>query len=59
MTTAAEWLIQAATLTTDEKDEIAAAVLAAAAMTPISADVKKVNDTTVTGAGTESDPWGP
>jgi hypothetical protein len=59
MTTAAEWLVQAATLTTDEKDEIAAAVLAAAIATPISADVKKVNDTTVTGAGTEADPWGP
>lgn len=38
---------------------IVAAILAAAAADPIHANVKEVNDTTVTGAGTTGDPWGP
>ena len=37
----------------------AAAVLAAAQATPIHANVKKVNDYTVDGTGTDQDPWGP
>ena len=37
----------------------AAAVLTAAAAAPIAANVKKVNDTTVNGAGTAGSPWGP
>lgn len=39
--------------------EIAAAILAAAQITPIHSNVKQVNDTDIDGAGTESDPWGP
>lgn len=39
--------------------EIAAEILAAAAITPIASNVKKVNDLTVDGSGTEGDPWGP
>lgn len=38
---------------------IAAAVLAAAAVSPIKANIKQVNDLTVDGTGTEADPWGP
>lgn len=37
----------------------AAAVLSAAVTTPIQADVRKVNDYEISGAGTETDPWGP
>lgn len=37
----------------------AAAVLAAAATTPIQADVRMVNNYAISGAGTETDPWGP
>lgn len=37
----------------------ATAVLAAAATTPIQADIRKVNNYVVDGAGTEGDPWGP
>ncbi len=39
--------------------EIAAAVLAAAQITPIYADIRKVNNLTVDGTGTDGDPWGP
>ena len=38
---------------------IAAAVLAAAAVEPIASDIKKVNALTVSGAGTSGSPWGP
>lgn len=38
---------------------IAAAVLSAATVAPIAADVKKVNAVTVDGAGTSLDPFGP
>lgn len=38
---------------------IPADVLVAAAAEPISSNIKKVNDLTVDGAGTEIDPWGP
>lgn len=34
-------------------------ILVAASTTPIAANVKEVNDTTVKGSGTELDPWGP
>lgn len=37
----------------------ASATLAAAATTPIAANIKQVNSLAVDGAGTESDPWGP
>lgn len=37
----------------------AAAVLAAAATTPIQADVKRVNGVVVDGVGSEENPWGP
>lgn len=39
--------------------DIAAAVLAAAQLAPIHADLRKVNAIAVDGAGTEADPWGP
>jgi len=59
MTTAAEWLVQAATMTTEEKAEIAAAILAAAQVTPIHADIQKVNNVDVTGTGQSGNEWGP
>jgi hypothetical protein len=37
----------------------AAATLAAAQLSPINADIRKVNNITVNGAGTEADPFGP
>jgi cephalosporin-C deacetylase-like acetyl esterase len=39
--------------------EIAAAVLAAAALAPILSDIRKVNNLPIDGAGTEADPFGP
>ena len=39
--------------------EIAAAVLAAAMITPIHADMRKVRGQALAGAGSEADPWGP
>jgi len=39
--------------------DIAAAVLALAQITPIASDIKKVNNYTISGAGTEASPWGP
>jgi hypothetical protein len=39
--------------------QIAAAVLSAAEVNPIHANVKEVNDYTVDGTGTDQDPWGP
>lgn len=41
------------------KESLAAYVLAAAQSTPIHANIKEVNDTTIDGAGTAGDPWGP
>lgn len=39
--------------------DIAAAVLAMAQITPIHSDVRKVNGQTISGSGSEADPWGP
>lgn len=39
--------------------EIAAAILAAAQITPIHADTRQIKGQTIAGAGTEADPWGP
>ena len=39
--------------------DIATAVLSSASSTPIAANIKKVNDSTVTGSGTSTVPWGP
>jgi hypothetical protein len=39
--------------------DIAAAVLAAAQVAPISSNVKQVNSTTITGNGQTATPWGP
>jgi hypothetical protein len=39
--------------------EIAAAILAAAQITPIYSDIRKVNAVTVKGTGTTGDPWNP
>jgi hypothetical protein len=38
---------------------VAAATLAAATTTPIAANIKKVKDQTISGIGTQSNPWGP
>lgn len=46
-------------VTAQDKTDIIDGVLAAAQATPIHADIRKVNDLTVQGAGTEGDPWGP
>ena len=59
MTTAAEWLVQSATMTTEEKNDIAAAILAAAQLAPIHADIQKVNAIEVKGTGTTENPWNP
>ena len=40
-------------------EQIVAAILAAAAATPIHADIRRVNAITVDGAGTDVDPFGP
>jgi hypothetical protein len=39
--------------------EIASAVLSAATINPIHANIKAVSDSTISGAGTEANPWGP
>lgn len=39
------------------KEEIAAAVIALASITPIHADARKMNGATITGSGVESDMW--
>lgn len=39
--------------------DIAAAVLAMAQIAPIYSDVRKVNGQTISGSGSEADPWGP
>ena len=60
MTTAAEWLVQAASLSAQDKADIAAAVLAAAQVTPIHSDAKAVNGVVLAGAGVPvTDPWRP
>lgn len=47
-------------LTTSSTDAtVAAAVLAAAAVAPIAANIKQVNDVTVDGTGAVGDEWGP
>jgi hypothetical protein len=46
-------------LGTQNAAQIAAAVLSAAEVNPIHANVKEVNDYTVDGTGTDQDPWGP
>lgn len=55
MTTAAEWLVQAATMTTEEKADIAAAILAAAQVTPIHSNMKQTNDEDLIGTGVPGD----
>lgn len=40
-------------------EEVAAAVLAAAQASPMSANMVQVKGQTITGAGSEADPWGP
>ena len=39
--------------------DVPAATLTAAQATPIHSDLRKVTGTSVTGSGTEIDPWGP
>lgn len=39
--------------------EIAAAILAAAQITPLHADMRRVQGQSLTGSGTEASPWGP
>jgi hypothetical protein len=47
------------TMAAPSASTIAAAVLAAAAATPIASNIKQVNDIDITGSGTQSQPWGP
>lgn len=59
---AAVWLFATRTLTASSDPsavDIAAAILSAAGLTPIQADIRKVNNVAVDGTGTELDPWGP
>lgn len=39
--------------------DIAAAILAAAQVTPIWADARRIKGQNIVGAGTQADPWGP
>lgn len=55
----AVWGYATRSMTTTERDAIATALLAAAQITPIHADARKVHGITVGGSGTELDPWGP
>jgi len=50
--------VDAAALAADAGTEIASAVLTAAESTPIEANVKEINDTALTGDGSNT-PWGP
>jgi len=50
---------QGSGVTAQDKIDIAAETLSQATTTPIASNVKKVNDTAVTGSGTGVDPWGP
>ena len=60
MTTAAEWLMSASTGdTSPTAAEIAAAILAAAQITPIHSDVQKVRSQDLTGDGSDANPWNP
>lgn len=56
---AAVWTYATRNMPAAERDAAAAAVIAAAQITPIHANIKEVNDTTIDGAGTAGDPWGP
>ena len=56
---AAVWTYATRNMPAAERDAAAAAVIAAAQATPIDANIKEVNDTTIDGAGTAGDPWGP
>lgn len=51
--------IDADALAADAGTEIAAAVLTAAASTPVEANIKKINDVTITGSGTNGDEFQP
>lgn len=55
------WSAATRTITTTIPSDTdnAAAVLAAAQTTPIHADIRKVNNHTVDGGGSDADPWGP
>ena len=55
------WSAATRTITTTIPSDTdnAAAVLAAAQTTPIHADIRKVNNHTVDGVGSDADPWGP
>jgi hypothetical protein len=46
-------------VTSQDKTDIATAVLSAASAAPIASNIKQVNSLTVDGTGTDSDPWGP
>jgi len=46
-------------VTSQDKTDIATAVLTAAASAPIASNIKQVNSFNVDGTGTEADPWGP
>ena len=46
-------------VTTQDKTDIAAAVLTAAETSPIQSDIRRVTGATIIGTGTAGDPWGP
>lgn len=52
-------VVLVATCTTNTDMLTTAAILSAATSAPIAANIKKVNDITVNGAGTTISPWGP
>lgn len=52
-------LVDVAVSSRPSASDVATAVLLAAEVSPIKADIRKVNDYTVKGSGTESDPWNP
>lgn len=55
----AVWSYATRSMPAAERDAFAQALLTAAQADPVHANIKEVNDTTVDGAGTAGDPWGP
>jgi hypothetical protein len=54
-----QMVVSGSGVTAQDKTDIVTGVMAAAQTTPIHADIRKVNASTITGAGTEANPWGP
>jgi hypothetical protein len=56
---AAATVVSSSGATAPTAAQVAAEVLAAAQITPIHADMRRVKGQTIDGSGSEADPWGP